>query len=199
MCWLDVGVFAWNSPESCSSPASWFWPRSSCPLLPVMQCPSALKHTVTQLGSKIRNRISATVRKWHNWTICLNFSKCNCRANANLILSGVSLRFLQGAKLKYNHSKTWCIIEDENSAGIRRKVNFIHKGESVERREGRKKSLGSESGPQKLPCARVQPWNQPDPIDSVYLARLQVKAIGNLGEIWRRLWFRERGGEWAKK
>lgn len=63
--------------------------------------------------------------------------------------------------------------------------------------------LGSESGPQKPPCARAQPWNQPDPIDSVYLARLQVKAIGNLGEIWRGLWIR-RGRErekkkWAKK
>lgn len=132
--------------ETCSSPAAWFWPCSRCPLLLVMQCPSALKHTVTQLGSKIRNRLSATVRKWRNWTICLNFSKCNCRANVNLILSGVSLRFLQGAKLKYNHSKTWCIIEDENAAGIRRKGNFIHKGESVEKRKGKKTASAQKVG-----------------------------------------------------
>lgn len=96
--------------------------------------------------------------------------------------------FLQGAKLKYNHSITWCIIEAELSTGFWRKVIFIHKGGSGGG------GLSSESGPQKLPCAPVQPWNQPDPIDSVYLARLQVKAIGNLGEIWRRLWFREGGG-----
>lgn len=67
-------------------------------------------------------------------------------------------------------------------------------------RRGEKKTLSSESGPQKPPCARVQPWNQPDPIDSVYLARLQVKAIGNLGEIWRGLWIRrEREKKMSKK
>lgn len=65
--------------------------------------------------------------------------------------------------------------------------------EKVWRGGKEKKTLSSESGPQKPPCARAQPWNQPDPIDSVYLARLQVKAIGNLGEIWRGLWiWRER-------
>lgn len=72
-----------------------------------------------------------------------------------------------------------------------------------ERKGGGGGLLSWESGPQKPPCVRVQPWNQPDPIDSVYLARLQVKAIGNLGEIWRGLWIhRERegeGGKWAKK
>ena len=97
---------------------------------------------------------------------------------------------LQSAKLpEYNHNKTWCIIVGKNWVGIWRKVNFKHK-ERVWTEVGGKNPLSSESGPQKLPCARAQPWNQPDPIDSVYLARLQVKAIGNLGEIWRGLWIR---------
>ena len=97
---------------------------------------------------------------------------------------------LQSAKLpEYNHNKTWCIIVGKNWVGIWRKVNFKHK-ERVWTEVGGKNPLSSESGPQKPPCARAQPWNQPDPIDSVYLARLQVKAIGNLGEIWRGLWIR---------
>lgn len=62
---------------------------------------------------------------------------------------------------------------------------------------GNKAPFSSERGPRRRPCARAQPWNQPDPIDSVYLARLQGKAIGNLGEIWRGLQTEKEKNKWV--
>lgn len=158
---------------------------ASCPLPPMTQCPSAPKthtHTMPWL-SPDQSSAAVYLQPWENGTTAL-------------ILSCVSITL---------HTRR--LTRAENWVGIWRKVNFKHKGKSVFSCVSGKGVGGGllswESGPQKPPCVRVQPWNQPDPIDSVYLARLQVKAIGNLGEIWRGLWIhRERegeGGKWAKK
>lgn len=134
------------------------WLGSSCPLPPVTQCPSAWKHT-PWLSSDQSSR-AVHLRLWGNDT----------SGHWKFELSGVF--FSQAESTNVIYSETWCIIETENSVGIWRKVNFIHKGA---RRGGGDPRLGKWAT-EAAKCGGGQPWNQPDPIDSVYLAQLQVKA-----------------------
>lgn len=90
------------------------WLGSSCPLPPVTQCPSAWKHT-PWLSSDQSSR-AVHLRLWGNDT----------SGHWKFELSGVF--FSQAESTNVIYSETWCIIETENSVGIWRKVNFIHKG-----------------------------------------------------------------------
>lgn len=162
---------------------------ASCPLPPMTQCPSAPKkhthtHTVPWL-SPDQSSAAVYLQPWENGTTALILS---C---VSITLHTRRLGVLPGLKTEWEFGGKWI-------SNIKERVCF-----RVCAERGWGGLLSWESGPQKPPCVRVQPWNQPDPIDSVYLARLQVKAIGNLGEIWRGLWIhRERegeGGKWAKK
>lgn len=78
------------------------------------------------------------MRKWHIWTLGVqNTHRCWEAWTFRWLLLLLLLKgFLQPSKEhKCNHGETWCIIETENSVGIWRKVNFIHKG--VKRKGGR--------------------------------------------------------------
>lgn len=177
---IKKNVFNSYLPES--------WLCASCPPPAMTQCPSAPQSCImSQLRSVLYSSLTLTMRYWHDyceWHKWVWTCSTTCGGCSNLTISCVFIWFC-----------FWNIIMRlDVLLGLKTEWEFGEKWISniKERVEKGKKTLSSESGPQKLPCARVQPWNQPDPIDSVYLARLQVKAIGNLGEIWRGLWIRRK-------
>lgn len=140
---IQMDVFISHFPES--------WLCASCPLPPMTQCPSAPKHSPTswlsldQRNTVVKRRDTDTT-KCHSCVWTSQICSTTCGGYTNLILSCVFIWFLQSAKLlKYNHNKTWCIIGAENWVGIWRKVNFKHKGASVEEKKNSAQKVGHRS------------------------------------------------------
>lgn len=120
---------------------------------------------------------------------------------SNLILSGVSVCFLQGAKLKYNHSKTWCMRLNTQRDFGEKWISYIK--ERVWKEKGKKTELRKWATEAAM-CAGAavkSAWSNRFCLSGTTTSESNWKSGGDLEKavIQRGREGGREGGKWAKK